>query len=61
MQWNLTLQFLLAKDTDLRVGYVGSRGIHQPFRVEDADIVLPTLTPQVTSGPRHRRWRQAKQ
>ena len=44
MQWNLTLQFELAKDLDLRVGYVGSRGIHQPFRVEDADIVLPTLT-----------------
>ena len=46
MQWNLTLQFEVAKDTDLRIGYVGSRGIHQPFRVEDADIVLPTLTPQ---------------
>jgi hypothetical protein len=44
MQWNLTLQFALARETDVRVGYVGSRGIHQPFRVEDADIVPPTLT-----------------
>jgi len=46
MQWNLTFQFELARDMDLRVGYVGSRGIHQPFRVEDADIVLPTFTSQ---------------
>ena len=25
---------------------MGSRAVHQPFRTEDADIVLPTLTPQ---------------
>jgi len=24
--------------------YVGSRGIHQPFRVDDADMALPTPT-----------------
>jgi hypothetical protein len=36
----------LTRDVTLRVGYVGSRGVHQIFRVEDADIVLPTLTPQ---------------
>jgi Carboxypeptidase regulatory-like domain/TonB dependent receptor len=46
MQWNLTLARELARDVNLRVGYVGSRGVHQIFRVEDADIVLPTLTPQ---------------
>src|SRR5437588_4096297 len=46
MQWNLTIQRQLAADLSLRVGYVGSRAIHQPFRTEDADIVLPTLTPQ---------------
>lgn len=46
MQWNLTVARDLASDVSLRVGYVGSRGVHQPFRVEDADIVLPTLTPQ---------------
>lgn len=46
MQWNLTLAHDLARDVSLRVGYVGSRGVHQIFRVEDADIVLPTLTPQ---------------
>jgi Carboxypeptidase regulatory-like domain/TonB dependent receptor-like, beta-barrel len=44
MQWNLTIQRELAKDLSAMVGYVGSRGVHQPFRVEDVDIVLPTLT-----------------
>ncbi len=46
MQWNLTLARDLARDISLRVGYVGSRGVHQLFRVEDADIVLPSLTSQ---------------
>src|SRR5260221_4896883 len=26
------------------VAYVGSRGVHQPFRVDDADTALPNLT-----------------
>jgi hypothetical protein len=46
MQWNFTIQRELAKDLSALVGYVGSRGIHQPFRVEDVDIVRPALTPQ---------------
>ena len=46
MQWNLTIQRELGKDLSALVGYVGSRGIHQPFRVEDVDIVPPTLTRQ---------------
>ena len=46
MQWNLTIQRELGKDLSAMVGYVGSRGVHQPFRVEDVDIVLPTLTSQ---------------
>ena len=46
LQWNLTAQREMAKDFSLRLGYVGSRGVHQPLRVEDADIVLPSLTPQ---------------
>jgi hypothetical protein len=46
MQWNLTLARDLAKDLSVRIGYVGSRGTHQMFRVEDANIVLPTLTPE---------------
>ena len=46
MQWNLTIQRELGKDLSAMVGHVGSRGVHQPFRVEDVDIVLPTLTSQ---------------
>ena len=46
MQWNLTLSRDLRRDVSLRAGYVGSRGVHQIFRVEDGDIVPPTLTSQ---------------
>jgi len=46
MQWNLNIQRQIANNLSLTVGHVGSRGIHQPFRTEDADVVLPTLTPQ---------------
>lgn len=46
MQWNTTVARDITHDISLRVGYVGSRGVHQPFRVEDVDIVLPTLTAQ---------------
>ena len=50
MQWNLMIQRELAKDVSAMVGYVGSRGVHQPFRVEDVDIVLPTSLPRAISG-----------
>jgi hypothetical protein len=36
----------LAPNLTALVGYVGSRGVHQPFRVDDMDIVLPTKTSQ---------------
>lgn len=52
MQWNLTLQREFSKAFTLTAAYVGSRGLHQPFRVEDADIVLPTLTPRGYVWPR---------
>jgi hypothetical protein len=45
MQWNLNLQRELASKLTLMVGYVGSRGVHEPFRVDDGDIVLPTMSP----------------
>jgi hypothetical protein len=45
MQWNLNVQRQLVGNLTAMVGYVGSRGVHEPFRTDDADIVLPTLTP----------------
>lgn len=51
MQWNLTVQHEITKTLSALVGYVGSRGVRQPFRVEDADIVMPTLTPRGYAWP----------
>jgi hypothetical protein len=46
LQWNLNIQQQVSKTTTMTVGYIGSRGIHQPFRTEDANMVLPTFTTQ---------------
>jgi hypothetical protein len=45
MQWNLNVQREITTNLAVLVGYVGSRGVHQQFRVDDADMNLPTLTP----------------
>lgn len=62
-QWNLNLQYQLSPNLAAMIAYVGSRGVHQPFRVDESDLVIPTLTssgylwPQVdvngnqTTGP----------
>src|SRR3984893_8733256 len=44
MQWNLSVAQELSSTLAVTVGYVGSRGVHQPYRVEHIDMVLPTLT-----------------
>lgn len=44
--WNLNLELRPAKSMSVLIGYVGSRGIHQPFRVDDANLVLPAKTAQ---------------
>jgi hypothetical protein len=46
MQWNLNVQRELAPNLTALVGYVGSRGVHQPFKFDTMDIVVPTRTPQ---------------
>jgi hypothetical protein len=46
MQWNVNAQRELARHVTAFIGYVGSRGVHQPVHVDDADIVLPILTPR---------------
>lgn len=47
MQWNLNVQRELVKNVTATVGYVGSRGVHLPYRTDDSNIVLPT---QLTSA-----------
>ena len=42
MQWNLNVEQKLPRNTGVLVGYVGSRGVHQPFRVDDINLVLPS-------------------
>ncbi len=43
MQWNLNVQREFAGLT-ATVGYVGSHGVHQAFRADDANVVIPTPT-----------------
>lgn len=61
IQWNLNVQRELKKNTVIQVGYVGSHGVHQPYKTQEADIVLPTSvagvglfwpTPRATNAQR---------
>jgi hypothetical protein len=45
MQWNVNIQQQLTPTLAAMVAYVGSRGVHQPFKVDEADLVIPTKTP----------------
>jgi len=45
MQWNLSVARELSSSLALTIGYVGSRGVHMPYRMDNIDMVLPTLTP----------------
>ncbi len=45
MQWNLNVQQQLTPTLAAMVAYVGSRGVHQPFKVDEANLVIPTKTP----------------
>jgi hypothetical protein len=44
VQWNLNVQQQLTPTLAAMVAYVGSSGVHQPFRVDDANLVIPTKT-----------------
>jgi hypothetical protein len=44
MQWNFNIQRELTRNLIFSVAYVGSRGVHQPVRVDDGNIVAPTET-----------------
>ncbi len=43
-QWNLNVQYSIAPSLTAMAAYVGSRGIHQPFRVDEANMTLPTMS-----------------
>jgi hypothetical protein len=45
MQWNFNVAQEISPNLVLTVGYVGSRGVHLPFKQDNFDMVLPTLTP----------------
>ena len=44
MQWNLNVQREVTPNLTATVGYVGSHGVHEPFRTEEFDNVTPQLT-----------------
>ena len=44
MQWNMNIQQQLLPSLSAMIGYVGSRGVHMPYRTEDQDMVIPTLS-----------------
>ena len=44
MQWNFNLEHQFAGGITATLGYVGSHGVHEPFRQDNFDMVLPTLT-----------------
>ena len=44
MTWNLNVQHQLTNNLGFIIGYVGSRGVHHQFKVDDSDMTLPTLT-----------------
>ena len=44
MQWNVNIQRTLARDLSAMIAYVGSHGVHDPFRTDDINMVLPTRT-----------------
>jgi hypothetical protein len=44
MQWNLSVARELTSTLAVTFGYVGSRGVHLPYRVDNIDMVLPFLT-----------------
>ncbi len=44
MQWNMSIERELARNLTATIAYVGTHGVHQPLRIDDANIVMPTLT-----------------
>jgi hypothetical protein len=45
-QFSLSSQRQVFQDLIVQLGYVGTRGVNQPFRTQDTDIVLPEERPE---------------
>ena len=45
MNWNLNIEHSITPNLSVRVAYVGSRGLHVPDALDDANYTLPALTP----------------
>lgn len=45
-QWSFSIERQLFANIVTHVGYSGEHGVHQPFRSNDANGVVPTVTPQ---------------
>jgi len=41
-QWNVNVQRELFRDFTVQLGYIGSHGVHLPYKTQDADWVMPT-------------------
>jgi hypothetical protein len=41
-QWNLNVQHQLPGEAVFQIGYFGTHGVHLPYRLDDANTVLPT-------------------
>jgi hypothetical protein len=46
MQWTFNIERNVTKHLTVMMAYAGTRGIHQPFRTDDANLVLPQKTPE---------------
>ena len=44
MNWNLNIQHEILPNLTATIGYVGTRSVHLPWKMQDQDMVLPTLT-----------------
>jgi hypothetical protein len=42
--WNLNIERQLLPSVTLTAGYIGSHSVHLPFKTDDENMVLPTLT-----------------
>jgi len=44
LQWNFNIQREITPSTTVMAAYVGSRGVHNILQIDDASIVMPTIT-----------------